>query len=49
MHASLRSPASCWMSSDGSAGKWDTLARMLREAAHHEASAQILRTGHYHE
>jgi hypothetical protein len=29
--------------------QWDTLARMLREAAHHEASAQILRTGHYHE
>jgi len=29
--------------------QWDTLARMLREAAHHEASAQVLRTGHYHE
>jgi hypothetical protein len=29
--------------------QWDALARMLREAAHHEASAQILRTGHYHD
>ncbi|HKB49423.1 MAG TPA: hypothetical protein VKC57_17075 [Ktedonobacterales bacterium] len=29
--------------------QWDTLARMLREAAHHEASAQILHTGRYHD
>jgi hypothetical protein len=29
--------------------QWDTLAPMLREAAHHEASAQILRTGRYHD
>lgn len=36
------------LDAEGRLGRqWDALARMLREAAHHEASAEILQTGHY--